>query len=80
MLQGYMGGMKVIEKGVGARPPPRPPRGGNVMRILVTNDDGIHAQGLDICRRAIARALSDDVWIDCAGNRSVGRCAFAVAQ
>ena len=32
------------------------------MRILVTNDDGIHAPGLDICAD-IARALSDDVWI-----------------
>src|SRR5215207_10021773 len=30
------------------------------MRILVTNDDGIHAPGLDICEE-IARALSDDV-------------------
>lgn len=32
------------------------------MRILVTNDDGIHAPGLDACAR-IARALSDDVWV-----------------
>jgi 5'-nucleotidase len=32
------------------------------MRILVTNDDGIHAEGLDSCKR-IAEALSDDVWI-----------------
>lgn len=32
------------------------------MRILVTNDDGIHAPGLKVCE-AIARALSDDVWI-----------------
>src|SRR5712671_1980640 len=32
------------------------------MRILVTNDDGIHADGLDACAE-IARALSDDVWI-----------------
>jgi 5'-nucleotidase len=32
------------------------------MRILVTNDDGIHAEGLDICER-IARSLSDDVWV-----------------
>ncbi len=32
------------------------------MRILVTNDDGIHAPGLDVCAE-IARALSDDVWI-----------------
>ncbi|NWG26156.1 MAG: 5'/3'-nucleotidase SurE [Pseudorhodoplanes sp.] len=32
------------------------------MRILVTNDDGIHARGLEICEE-IARELSDDVWI-----------------
>ena len=32
------------------------------MRILITNDDGIHAPGLDACEK-IARALSDDVWI-----------------
>jgi 5'-nucleotidase len=32
------------------------------MRILITNDDGIYAPGLEACER-IARALSDDVWI-----------------
>src|SRR3972149_12086877 len=32
------------------------------MRILVTNDDGVHAEGLDVCAE-IARALSDDVWV-----------------
>jgi 5'-nucleotidase len=32
------------------------------MRILITNDDGIHAEGLDICEK-IARVLSDDVWV-----------------
>jgi 5'-nucleotidase len=32
------------------------------MRILVTNDDGIHAPGLTACEE-IARALSDDVWV-----------------
>src|SRR5216684_4095716 len=32
------------------------------MRILCTNDDGIHAPGLTIVEE-IARALSDDVWI-----------------
>ena len=32
------------------------------MRILVTNDDGIHAPGLAACEE-IARALSDEVWI-----------------
>jgi 5'-nucleotidase len=32
------------------------------MRILVTNDDGIHAEGLNVCEK-IARELSDDVWV-----------------
>jgi 5'-nucleotidase len=32
------------------------------MRILITNDDGIHAAGLKILEE-IARTLSDDVWI-----------------
>lgn len=32
------------------------------MRILLTNDDGIHAEGLQALER-IARALTDDVWI-----------------
>jgi 5'-nucleotidase len=33
-----------------------------MMRILVTNDDGINAEGLDVCEQ-IARELSDDVWV-----------------
>jgi 5'-nucleotidase len=33
-----------------------------LMRILVTNDDGIHAPGL-MAAEKIARALSDDVWV-----------------
>ena len=32
------------------------------MRILLTNDDGIHAPGLDVLE-AIARQFSDDIWI-----------------
>jgi 5'-nucleotidase len=32
------------------------------MRILVTNDDGIHAEGLAVLEK-IARSLSDDVWV-----------------
>jgi 5'-nucleotidase len=32
------------------------------LRILVTNDDGIHAPGLEVAEK-IARALSDDVWV-----------------
>jgi len=33
-----------------------------IMRILITNDDGIHAEGLDVCEQ-IAREISDDVWV-----------------
>lgn len=32
------------------------------MRILVTNDDGIHSPGLEVAER-IARALTEDVWV-----------------
>lgn len=32
------------------------------MRILVTNDDGIHAPGLEVAEK-IAHELSDDVWV-----------------
>jgi len=32
------------------------------VRILVTNDDGIHAPGLQVLER-ISRQLSDDVWV-----------------
>jgi 5'-nucleotidase len=32
------------------------------MRILVTNDDGIHGPGLAVLEK-IARSLSDDVWV-----------------
>ena len=32
------------------------------MRILITNDDGVHARGLAVLEE-IARALSDDVWV-----------------
>ena len=31
-------------------------------RILISNDDGIHAPGLKVLER-IARSLTDDVWI-----------------
>src|SRR3982750_879626 len=34
----------------------------NLMRILLTNDDGIHAPGLTVLER-IAAELSDDVWV-----------------
>ena len=49
-LRPYMGGLTKIEK--------RP----RAMRILLTNDDGIHAEGLASLER-IARTLSDDVWV-----------------
>ena len=32
------------------------------MRILLTNDDGIHAEGLQVLER-IARKLADEVWV-----------------
>ena len=32
------------------------------MRILLTNDDGVHAPGLTVLEE-IARTLSDDIWI-----------------
>lgn len=37
-------------------------QGWRPLRILVSNDDGIHAPGLKIAEK-IARALSDDVWV-----------------
>ena len=48
--------------------------GGEVMRILVTNDDGIHAEGLAVLER-IAASLTDDVWVVRAGDRAIGRLA-----
>ena len=41
------------------------------MRILLTNDDGIHAPGLEVLER-IARTLSDDVWIVAPGEENSG--------
>jgi 5'-nucleotidase len=32
------------------------------MRILLTNDDGIHAHGLEVLEK-IARQISDDIWV-----------------
>src|SRR4030088_2934323 len=32
------------------------------MRILITNDDGIHHYGLGVCEQ-VCRFLSDDVWV-----------------
>ena len=49
------------------------------MRILLTNDDGIHAHGLEVLGgdrpRAVRRYLGGG-----AGDRPVGRLAFADAQ
>lgn len=41
------------------------------MRILVTNDDGIHSPGL-VVAESIARALSDDVWVVAPENEQSG--------
>jgi 5'/3'-nucleotidase SurE len=41
------------------------------LRILVTNDDGIRAPGLQVTE-AIARALSDDVWVVAPENEQSG--------
>jgi 5'-nucleotidase len=50
------------------------------MRILLTNDDGIHAPGLAALER-IARQITDDVWI-CAPNaeRSGASRALTLAE
>lgn len=42
--------------------PPAPPLTLKTARILVTNDDGIHAPGIKVLER-IAKALSEDVWV-----------------
>jgi 5'-nucleotidase len=41
------------------------------MRILVTNDDGIHSPGLVVAEN-IARTLSDDVWVVAPENEQSG--------
>jgi 5'-nucleotidase len=41
------------------------------MRILVTNDDGIHSPGLAVTE-AIAHSLSDDVWVVAPENEQSG--------
>lgn len=42
-----------------------------VLRILVTNDDGIHSPGLIVAEK-IARSLSDDVWVMAPENEQSG--------
>jgi 5'-nucleotidase len=41
------------------------------MRILVTNDDGIHSPGLTVTEK-IAQSLSDDVWVVAPENEQSG--------
>ena len=41
------------------------------MRILVTNDDGIHSPGLAVTEK-IAQSLSDDVWVVAPENEQSG--------
>lgn len=41
------------------------------MRILVTNDDGIHSPGLAVTEK-IAQSLSDDVWVAAPENEQSG--------
>ena len=41
------------------------------MRILVTNDDGIHAPGLEVLE-AIAHQFSDDVWVCAPSDNQTG--------
>ena len=49
-------------------------------RILLTNDDGIHAPGLDVLRR-IAAELSDDVWVVAPkGNQSGAGHRFTLGR
>jgi 5'-nucleotidase len=50
------------------------------LRILITNDDGIDAPGIAVMR-AIARALSDDVWVVAPdGNQSGAGHRFSLAH
>lgn len=46
------------------------------MRILITNDDGIHAKGLEVLKR-IAKSISDDVWT-CAPERDQSGVAHSL--
>lgn len=49
-------------------------------RILLTNDDGIHAPGLDVLRK-IAAELSDDIWVVAPkGNQSGAGHRFTLGR
>jgi len=45
------------------------------MRILCSNDDGIHARGLESIEK-IARSLSDDVWVVAPQEEQSGQSVF----
>ena len=45
------------------------------MRILITNDDGINAKGLEILK-AIALGISPDVWTVAPETNQSGHVAF----
>src|SRR3954466_13498314 len=47
------------------------PSKSNSLRILVTNDDGIHSPGLAVAEK-IAQSLSDDVWVVAPENEQSG--------
>jgi 5'-nucleotidase len=55
----------------GKVPPSKTKAGKGGPRILVTNDDGIHATGLKVLEK-IARELSDDIWIVAPENEQSG--------
>ena len=44
------------------------------MRILLTNDDGINAPGLEVLER-IAAKISDDVWVVAPAEENSGAIA-----
>ena len=48
------------------------------MRILLTNDDGIHAPGLKVLE-GIARQFSDDIWV-CAPDEEQSGMGHALTQ
>jgi 5'-nucleotidase len=48
------------------------------VRILLTNDDGIHAEGLTALER-IAAQLSDDVWICAPEPKPIAKTATRAA-
>ena len=43
----------------------------NQARILIANDDGIHARGIEVLER-IAKTLTNDVWVVAPENEQSG--------